>query len=83
MGPSVAAEALCAEYRRHGLCVSILRPKSFIGPERLGVFALLTQTFADQGLELFRPLAGYFATVVLCLVLHLALSYSALLRASR
>jgi len=37
----IAAEALCAEYRRHGLCVSILRPKSFIGPERLGVFALL------------------------------------------
>jgi len=29
------------EYRDKGLIVPILRPKSFIGPERLGVFALL------------------------------------------
>ncbi|MCE9614682.1 MAG: NAD-dependent epimerase/dehydratase family protein [Lentisphaerae bacterium] len=37
----IEAEALCAEARRKGLCVSIIRPKSFVGPERLGVFALL------------------------------------------
>jgi nucleoside-diphosphate-sugar epimerase len=37
----IAAEEICLEYRRRGLCVPILRPKSFIGPERLGVFALL------------------------------------------
>jgi nucleoside-diphosphate-sugar epimerase len=37
----ILAEQLCAEYRARGLCVSILRPKSFVGPERLGVFALL------------------------------------------
>ncbi len=36
----VVAEVLCAEYRALGLCVPILRPKSFVGPERLGVFAL-------------------------------------------
>ena len=36
----ILAEELCAEYRKKGLCVAILRPKSFIGPERLGVFAL-------------------------------------------
>ena len=36
----IVAEELCAEYRKKGLCVAILRPKSFIGPERLGVFAL-------------------------------------------
>lgn len=36
----VEAEALCAEFRARGLCVPILRPKSFVGPERLGVFAL-------------------------------------------
>ncbi|HHQ44675.1 MAG TPA: NAD(P)-dependent oxidoreductase [Candidatus Altiarchaeales archaeon] len=36
----VAAEALCAKYREKGLVVPILRPKSFIGPERLGVFAI-------------------------------------------
>jgi len=37
----VAAEAVCLGFREAGLCVPILRPKSFIGPERLGVFALL------------------------------------------
>jgi nucleoside-diphosphate-sugar epimerase len=36
----VLAEAVCLEYRQVGMCVPILRPKSFIGPERLGVFAL-------------------------------------------
>jgi nucleoside-diphosphate-sugar epimerase len=37
----VEAEEVCAEYRQKGLCVPILRPKSFVGPERLGVFAML------------------------------------------
>jgi len=37
----IAAENLCLEYREKGLCVPIIRPKSFVGPERLGVFALL------------------------------------------
>jgi nucleoside-diphosphate-sugar epimerase len=36
----VMAESIGQEYRDKGLCVTILRPKSFIGPERLGVFAL-------------------------------------------
>jgi nucleoside-diphosphate-sugar epimerase len=36
----VEAEAVSAGFRGKGLCVSILRPKSFVGPERLGVFAL-------------------------------------------
>ncbi len=36
----VAAEQLCEEYRKRGLCVPVIRPKSFVGPERLGVFAL-------------------------------------------
>ena len=36
----VEAEAVCTSFRDQGLCVPILRPKSFIGPERLGVFAL-------------------------------------------
>jgi nucleoside-diphosphate-sugar epimerase len=39
----VAAEAVCLEARGRGQCVPILRPKTFIGPERLGVFALLYQ----------------------------------------
>ncbi len=37
----IAAEQICAEFRAKGLCVPIIRPKSFIGPERLGVFAML------------------------------------------
>ncbi len=37
----VKAEEVAAEFRSQGLCVPILRPKSFIGPERLGVFTLL------------------------------------------
>jgi nucleoside-diphosphate-sugar epimerase len=37
----VLAEHVCDEYRHKGMCLPILRPKSFVGPERLGVFALL------------------------------------------
>ncbi len=37
----IQAEMVCLEYRGRGLVVPIIRPKSFIGPERLGVFALL------------------------------------------
>jgi nucleoside-diphosphate-sugar epimerase len=37
----IAAEKICLKYREKGMCVSIIRPKSFVGPERLGVFALL------------------------------------------
>ncbi len=44
----IIAEEICAEYRNDGMCVSIIRPKSFIGPERLGVFALLYD-WADAG----------------------------------
>lgn len=36
----IMAEEVCLEYRRKEMCVPILRPKSFVGPERLGVFAL-------------------------------------------
>jgi nucleoside-diphosphate-sugar epimerase len=37
----IQAEMVCLEYRARGLVVPIIRPKSFVGPERLGVFALL------------------------------------------
>jgi nucleoside-diphosphate-sugar epimerase len=37
----VETESVCADFRKKGMCVPIVRPKSFIGPERLGVFALL------------------------------------------
>lgn len=37
----VEAEALCRRFRDQGLTVPILRPKTFIGPQRLGVFQIL------------------------------------------
>jgi len=36
----IMAEEVCLNSRQNGLCVPVIRPKSFIGPERLGVFAL-------------------------------------------
>lgn len=36
----IGAEEVCFGYRTKGMCVPVIRPKSFIGPERLGVFAL-------------------------------------------
>ncbi len=37
----IDAEALCAQARAAGRCTPVLRPKSFVGPERLGAFELL------------------------------------------
>ena len=37
----IAAEESCMEFRTRGMCVPVIRPASFIGPERLGIFALL------------------------------------------
>lgn len=34
------AEKLCLSFNKKGLPVNILRPKSFLGPERLGVFTI-------------------------------------------
>ncbi|HIH32438.1 TPA: NAD-dependent epimerase/dehydratase family protein [Candidatus Woesearchaeota archaeon] len=36
----ILAEEVCLEFRNKGMIVPILRPKSFVGPERLGVFAI-------------------------------------------
>jgi nucleoside-diphosphate-sugar epimerase len=37
----IQAEMICLEYRAKDMVVPVIRPKSFVGPERLGVFALL------------------------------------------
>ena len=37
----IAAEKICWEYIQKGLNVTILRPKTFLGPGRLGVFQIL------------------------------------------
>jgi nucleoside-diphosphate-sugar epimerase len=44
----IAAEKVCEEFRAKGLIVPVIRPKSFIGPERLGVFALFYDWAADK-----------------------------------
>jgi nucleoside-diphosphate-sugar epimerase len=44
----ILAEGVCQEYRQKGMCLPILRPKSFVGPERLGVFAILYE-WASEG----------------------------------
>lgn len=44
----IDAEKLCEEFRADGLCIPVIRPKSFIGPERLGAFELL-YSWAREG----------------------------------
>jgi len=36
----IKAEKVCGEFRKKGMTIPILRPKSFVGPERLGVMAI-------------------------------------------
>lgn len=43
----ILAEEVCLEFRQKGMCVPIIRPKSFIGPERLGVFAIFYEWARD------------------------------------
>jgi nucleoside-diphosphate-sugar epimerase len=51
----VEAEHVCEAARRGGQTISILRPKSFVGPERLGVFALMYE-WAREGRDF--PILG-------------------------
>lgn len=44
----IQAEEVCMEFRKQGMCLPILRPKSFVGPERLGVFAIFYE-WASEG----------------------------------
>ncbi|MDO8594552.1 MAG: NAD(P)-dependent oxidoreductase [bacterium] len=52
----IAAETICLGYRGAGMTIPIIRPKSFIGPERLGVFALFYE-WAKDGRGF--PMIGY------------------------
>lgn len=51
----VAAEGLCEQARERGQSVCVLRPKTFIGPERLGVFQILYD-WVDEGCRI--PVIG-------------------------
>ncbi len=48
-----------------------------------GVFCLMAKTFAEQGLEIFIPIAGYFLTVASVLILHYLGTFSALFFVAR
>lgn len=51
----VQAEEVCEEYRAKGLPICILRPKSFIGTARLGVFQILYD-WVESGVKI--PIIG-------------------------
>ncbi|MFD3734431.1 NAD-dependent epimerase/dehydratase family protein [Streptomyces sp. NPDC058632] len=43
-----AAEEVAERYRADGMCVPILRPKTFVGPGRMGLFSMLFE-WAEEG----------------------------------
>jgi nucleoside-diphosphate-sugar epimerase len=43
----ILAEKVCDEFRAEGYCVPVLRPKTFVGTARLGVFQILYKWVAD------------------------------------
>ncbi|GDX70010.1 epimerase [Chloroflexota bacterium] len=52
----VAAEQICAAYRAQGYCVPVVRPKTFLGPGRLGVFQILYDwVFAGKRIPILGP----------------------------
>jgi len=44
----IEGEKVCEEYRQLGMCVPVIRPKTFIGTARLGVFQILYD-WVDSG----------------------------------
>ena len=51
----IAGEDICKEYREKGMCVPVIRPKTFIGTARLGVFQILYD-WVDSGKRI--PIIG-------------------------
>ncbi len=51
----IKGEDICHEYRELGMCVPIIRPKTFIGTARLGVFQILYD-WVDSGKRI--PIIG-------------------------
>ncbi len=74
----IEAEKICGQWRNRGKCVSILRPRSFIGPQRLGTFGILYE-WASEGRGF--PMLGrgnnkyqLLAVEDLCQAIYLAMS---------
>lgn len=51
----IAGEKICEEFRSKGMCVPVIRPKTFIGTARLGVFQILYD-WVDSGKRI--PIIG-------------------------
>ena len=51
----IEGERICEEFRREGMCISTIRPKTFIGTARLGVFQILYD-WVDSGKRI--PIIG-------------------------
>ncbi len=51
----IKGEEICAEFRAQGMCVPVIRPKTFIGTARLGVFQILYD-WVDSGKRI--PIIG-------------------------
>ncbi|MEA1981246.1 MAG: NAD(P)-dependent oxidoreductase [candidate division Zixibacteria bacterium] len=51
----IEGEKICAEFRNQGMCVPVIRPKTFIGTARLGVFQILYD-WVDSGKKI--PIIG-------------------------
>ncbi len=44
----IVVEKLCSDWRSRGKCITVLRPRTFIGPGRLGTFGILYE-WASEG----------------------------------
>ncbi|MDG4764942.1 NAD-dependent epimerase/dehydratase family protein [Solwaraspora sp. WMMD406] len=60
----LAAESIVLRSREQGQCAPILRPKTFLGRERLGLFAMLFE-WADEGRHFPLLGGGHVATQML------------------
>ncbi len=74
----VLAEQEALKLREQGLCVPIIRPKSFVGPERLGVFAMLYEwAYEGHGFPMLgsgRNLYQFLDVEDLCQAIYLCLT---------
>lgn len=61
-----AAEEVCEQFRADGMCLPILRPKTFVGAGRMGLFAMLFE-WADEGRH-FPLLGGGNVLTQMCAV---------------
>ncbi|GAB1646523.1 NAD-dependent epimerase/dehydratase family protein [Krasilnikovia sp. MM14-A1259] len=60
----IDAELICEDYRAKGMCVPILRPKTFLGPHRLGIFSMLFE-WAEEGHHFPLIGGGHFRSQML------------------